>query len=99
MCRVFGLTGDQGVVIPHQNIGNLMLRDDVVEAIREEKFHVYAIKTIDEGIEILTNCSSGERQDDGSYPKGTVNQLVENRLLELDKSMRGYYQGLLATTG
>ena len=99
VCRVFGLTGDQGVVIPHQNLGNLMLRDDVVEAIREEKFHVYAIKTIDEGIEILTDCSSGERQSDGSYPKGTVNQLVENRLSELDKSMRGYYQGLLATAG
>ena len=95
VCRVFGLSGDQGVVIPHQNLRNLMLRDDVVDAIREEKFHVYAIKSIDEGLEILTGHLAGERQADGNYPIDTVNHKVENRLLELDKSMRGYYQGLL----
>ena len=95
VCRVFGLSGDQGVVIPHQNLRNLMLRDDVVDAIREEKFHVYAIKTIDEGLEILTGHPAGERQADRNYPIDTVNHKVENRLLELDKSMRGYYQGLL----
>ena len=99
VCRVFGLSGSQGVVIPHQNVSNLMLRDDVVDAIREEKFHIYAIKTIDEGLEILTGRPAGERQSDGSYPVETVNCLVENRLSELDKSMRGYYQGLLATAG
>ena len=98
VCRVFGLTGDQGVVIPHQNLRNLMLRDDVVDAIREGKFHVYAIKTIDEGLEILTSVPSGERQADGNYPIDTVNHQVEKRLRELEKSMRGYYQGLLATT-
>lgn len=97
VCRVFGLSGDQGVVIPHQNLRNLMLRDDVVDAIREGKFHVYAIKTIDEGLEILTGIPAGERQADGSYPIDTVNHQVRKRLLELDKSMRGYYQGLLAT--
>lgn len=97
VCRVFGLTGDQGVVIPHQNLRNLMLRDDVVDAIRENKFHVYAIKTIDEGLEILTDYPAGERGVDGTFPEGTVNHLVEQRLQELDQSMRGYYQGLLAT--
>jgi predicted ATP-dependent protease len=74
-----------------------MLRDDVVDAIREGKFNVYAIKTIDEGLEILTGIPAGERQADGSYPIDTVNHQVRKRLLELDKSMRGYYQGLLAT--
>ena len=97
VCRVFGLTGDQGVVIPHQNVHNLMLRDDVVDAIREGKFHVYAIKSIDEGLEILTDYPAGERGADGTFPEGTVNHLVEQRLGELDQSMRGYYQGLLAT--
>ena len=96
VCRVFGLSGDQGVVIPHQNLRNLMLRDDVVDAIREGKSHVYAIKTIDEGLEILTGVPAGERKADGKYPIDTFNHQVEKRLLELDKSMRGYHQGLLA---
>ncbi len=99
VCRVFGLTGDEGVMIPHQNLRNLMLREDVVAAIREGKFHLYAIKSIDEGLEILTDNPAGQRQPDGSYPKGTVNYLVENRLEELHKSMRGYYEELLATAG
>ena len=99
VCRVFGLTGDQGVVIPHQNVRNLMLRDDVVDAIREGKFHVYAIKTIDEGLEILTGHPAGERQADGGYPKGSVSHLVEERLQGLHQSMLGYYEGLLATAG
>ena len=99
VCRVFGLTGDQGVLIPHQNLGNLMLRGDVVAAIREGKFHVYTIKTIDEGMEILTDVTAGERQPDGRYPKGSVNYCVESRLKELNESMRGYYEGLVASVG
>jgi predicted ATP-dependent protease len=94
-CRLSGLTGDQGVMIPHQNLKNLMLREDVVEAIREEKFHLYAVKTIDEGIEILTDHPAGERQADGSYPPNTVNYLVDKRLKELGQSMRGYYSEML----
>ena len=97
VCRVLGLTGSQGVLIPHQNLRNLMLRDDVVDAIRQGKFHVYAIKTIDEGLEALTGYPAGRRQPDGSYHGGSVNRLVENRLRELHESMRGYYEGLLAT--
>ena len=73
VCKVMGLTGEQGVMVPHQNVRSLMLRDDVVEAIKQGEFHVYAVKSIDEGIEILTVVPGGERQDDGSYPKGTVN--------------------------
>ncbi|MCH7606895.1 MAG: Lon protease family protein, partial [Chloroflexi bacterium] len=96
VCRVFGLTGNQGVMIPHQNVRNLMLRDDVVAALREGNFHIYAIKTIDEGLEVLMDQGAGERQTDGSYPVGTVNYLVEKRLLELNQSMRGHYEGLLA---
>jgi predicted ATP-dependent protease len=95
-CRLAGLTKDQGVMIPHQNIKNLMLRKDVVEAIRDGKFHIYAVKTINEGIEILTGHTAGERQPDGSFPEGTVNHLVDKRLRELNQSMRGYYGELLS---
>jgi predicted ATP-dependent protease len=97
VCRsAAGLTGNQGVVIPHQNVKNLMLREDVVEAIREEKFHIYAVKTIDEGLEILTGKSAGEADASGAFPEGTVNYLVAKRLGELNDSMRGYFQGVFA---
>jgi ATP-dependent Lon protease len=98
LCRISGLTGTQGVLIPHQNLRNLMLRADVVEAVRENKFHIYAIKTVDEGLEILTGYPAGERQTNGSYPRATVGHLVEKRLEELNQSMRGYYEGMLAAT-
>ena len=97
VCRVFGLTGNQGVLIPHQNVQNLMLRDDVVEAIREGKFHVYAIKTIDQGVEILMGREAGEASSDNRYPEESVNYLVEKRLQELHEAMRGYWEGVLAT--
>ena len=97
VCRsTAGLTGTQGVVIPHQNVKNLMLRDDVVDAIREGMFHIYAVKTIDEGLEVLTGVPAGETDDSGAYPEGTVNYLVAKRLSELNDSMRGYFQGLVS---
>ena len=74
-----------------------MLREDVVAAIREGRFHIYAIQSIDQGMEILTECPAGERQPDGSYPEGTVNSLVVKRLQELHQTMRGYYGELLAS--
>ena len=91
VCRVMGLTGDQGVVVPHQNVKNLMLRDDVVDAIREERFHIYAVTNVDEGVEILTGTPAGERRPDGTYPAGTVNYMVDRRLGELAGSMRAFY--------
>ena len=99
VCRIAGLTGDQGVIIPHQNRRNLMLREDVAEAIKEGNFSVYAVKTIDEGLEILTGMPAGERQTDGRFPEGTVNHLVDQRLAELHESMRGYYGDLVAAAG
>ena len=97
VCRTGdGLTGTQGVMIPHQNVKNLMLRDDVVQAIREGKFHVYAVKTIDEGLEILTGVTAGEADDTGAFPEGSVNHMIAKRLGELNDSMRGYFQGLVS---
>lgn len=90
VCQMLGLTGEQGVMIPGQNIQNLMLRDDVIEAIKEGKFHVYAIRTIDEGMEILTGKKVGARitrgEYKGQYPEGTVNYLVDQRLRQLAKA-------------
>ncbi len=100
VCRAAGeLTGTQGVMIPHQNVKNLMLREDVVEAIKDGKFNIYAVKTIDEGLEILTGTTAGEADADGNYPEGTVNHLTAKRLDELNDSMRGYFQGLFSNDG
>jgi ATP-dependent Lon protease len=90
VCKARGLTGTQGVMIPHQNIGDLMLRKDVVEAVSQGKFHIYPVKTIGEGIEILTGVSAGEKNPDGSYPEGSVNFRVNKKLLDLARSMKGF---------
>jgi len=90
VCRARGLTGKQGVMIPHQNIGDLMLRKDVVEAVAAGKFHIYPVQTIDQGIEILTGWSAGEKGPDGKYPPGTVNYLVDQKLQDLAKRMKEF---------
>jgi len=72
VCKQRGLTGTQGVLIPHQNVQNLMLRDEVVEAVENNQFHIYAIKTIEEGIEILTGLEAGGKGEDDRYPDGSV---------------------------
>lgn len=80
LCNERGLTGEQGVMIPYQNIKNLNLNDDVIEAVKEEQFHIYAIKTVDEGIEILTGVPAGKKDKNGNYPSGTINNLVYEKL-------------------
>jgi len=90
VCRVKGLTGDQGVVIPEQNVRNLMLREDVVEAVEEGQFHIYPVRSTDEGISILTGQEAGERQPDGTYPPGTANYEVDKRLRELAERLKEF---------
>ena len=75
-----GLTGDQGVVIPGANVKHLCLRHDIVEAAKNGKFHIYAIKTADEGLSLLCGVEAGNRDETGNYPAGTVNQMIETRL-------------------
>lgn len=72
VCAHKGLTGDQGVLIPYQNVQNLMLKDDVIQAVKEGNFHIYAVKTIEEGIELLTSIPSGKKNKNGQYPQETV---------------------------
>jgi lon-related putative ATP-dependent protease len=83
VCKARELTGNQGVLIPISNVKHLMLKKEVIEAVKDNKFHIYAIETIDQGIEILTGISAGERDTSGRFPKGSINQKVESRLLAL----------------
>jgi lon-related putative ATP-dependent protease len=85
VCAARGLTGEQGVIIPAANVKHLMLRKDVVQAAVEGAFHVYAIQTADEAISLLTGLAAGEPDGRGQYPAGSVNRLVEERLIELSR--------------
>ncbi|NWF91395.1 MAG: AAA family ATPase [Syntrophaceae bacterium] len=93
VCKAKGLTGRQGVMIPSLNVGDLMLRKDVVAAVKEGKFHIYPVKTIDQGIEILTGVEAGERLEDGRFKEGTVNDLVDKKLRELGMKIREFEGG------
>ena len=90
VCKVRGLTGDQGVLIPESNVKHLMLRRDVVEAVAAGRFHVYPVATVDEGIEILTGVPAGARDADGAFPEGSINRRVEARLAALAEARRAF---------
>jgi lon-related putative ATP-dependent protease len=81
-CRLHGLTGAQGVLIPEANVRHLMLREDVAAAGRDETFHVYAVRTVDEGLTVLSKREAGERGPEGSYPEGSFNDAVQQALIQ-----------------
>ena len=85
ICKMRGLDGTHGVMIPVQNVNNLQLSDEVVDAVKNKQFHIYAISTIDEGIEILTGVPAGKKDKDGNFPAGTVNYLVYEKLKKYAK--------------
>jgi lon-related putative ATP-dependent protease len=99
VCKARGLSGDQGVVIPAANVHNLMLEGEVVDAVREGRFHIYAVRTIDEGIELLTGRPAGERGPDGAFSEGTVHRLVEDRLRTYAERLREFGAELGAEGG
>ena len=86
-CKAKGLKGDEGVMIPRSNVQHLMLDEEVVEAVRQGRFHIYPVSTIDEGIEILTGVNAGQLKKDGSYDPSTVNYRVNKRLVEMTQRM------------
>jgi lon-related putative ATP-dependent protease len=90
-CKAIGLTGEQGCMIPWANVRNLMLKEEVVQAIKDGKFHVWPVRTIDEGIEVLTGVKAGERKDDGTYEEGTINYLVQQRLAAMAMAVKEYH--------
>jgi len=88
LCRLRGLDGSHGVIIPKRNMKHLMLKKDVVDAVKESKFTIYPIERVEEGLEILTGMPAGEPKEDGTYPEGTVNYLVVKRLTEISEAVK-----------
>ncbi|MGC9335279.1 MAG: ATP-dependent protease, partial [Anaerolineae bacterium] len=90
LCHQEGLTGEQGVLIPASNVQHLMLRQDVVEAVEAGQFHIYPVETVDQGIELLTGMPAGERDEEGRFPEGTVNRLIEDRLIAIAEKRQAF---------
>lgn len=90
VCRARGLTGRQGVMIPYLNVPELVLRKDVVQAVAEGKFHIWPIRTVDEGIELLTGVPAGSVDEMGGYPEGTVSFLVDRKLRSLAEGLKSF---------
>jgi len=90
VCKAKGLTGKQGVIIPEANRKNLMLKPEVITAVEKSHFHIWSITSIDQGIEILTGVKAGERKKEGRWPKGSVNDLVDQRLLEMTRIVQRF---------
>ena len=85
-----GLAKEQGVIIPRSNIQNLMLEEEVVEAVREGKFHIYAVSAVDQAMEILTGLPAGEKKPDGTFEEGTLNYLVDEKLAKTVELLRSF---------
>ncbi len=88
LCKVRGLDGTHGVVIPRKNLSNLMLKKEVVDAVRNGKFSIFAISRVEEGLELFTGMPAGELRDDGTWPEGSINHLVMKRLEEISKAYK-----------
>ncbi len=88
ICKLGGLTGKQGVMIPKQNVKNLMLKKEVIDAVKNNEFHIYAVGHVDEGIEILTDMEVGVLNKDGEYPDNTINGLITKKLKEMNRTKK-----------
>lgn len=85
ICKMRGLDGSHGVMIPIQNVDNLQLSDEIIEAVKNHQFHIYCVSTIEEGIEVLTGVPAGKKDKNGHFPAGTVNHLVYEKLKKYAK--------------
>lgn len=88
ICKMRGLDGSHGVMIPVQNVDNLQLSDEVVDAVKNKLFHIYSISTIEEGIEVLTGVPAGKKDKNGHFPAGTVNYCVYQKLKKYAEVMK-----------
>ena len=89
-CKIEGLTGTQGVMIPAANVEDLMLREDVLEAVKSGKFHIWPIGRVEQGVELLTGIRARQRNGDGGFEKGTVFALVDQRLREMAETLKEF---------
>ena len=89
ICKMRGLDGSHGVMIPIQNVDNLQLSDEIVEAVKNKQFHIYSVSTIEEGIEVLTGVPAGKKDKNGKFPAGTVNYLVYEKLKKYAETVNG----------
>lgn len=87
LCEAKGLSGEQGVIIPEQNVDDLMLKEEVIEAVKAANFHIYSVKTVAEGIELLTGLNCGKREADGNFTEGSVFHKVQQKLEKYNKSI------------
>lgn len=99
VCLQKGLTGKQGVMIPASNVQHMMLRKDIVEVVRSGLFNIWPVKTIEEGIEVLTGVTAGKRRKNGKFPPGTVYGAIENRLIDHHKESLKFKQNLKKELG
>jgi lon-related putative ATP-dependent protease len=90
VCKLLGLNGKNGVMMPQSNVQHLMLKDEVVAAVKSGQFHIYPVQSIAQGIEVLTGVKAGEPKPDGSFGKGTINYLVQARLSEMAERVKEY---------
>ncbi len=90
VCRLKGLTGKQGVLIPAENVEDLMLRDEVIEAVAKKLFHIYPVATIEQGIEILTGVAAGKRNASGKFTPGSVFAKVDTRLHQMASTLKKF---------
>jgi lon-related putative ATP-dependent protease len=90
VCNAKGLTGEQAVMIPESNVQNLMLKEEVIDSVKAGHFSIYSVKTIDEGIEVLTGVKAGQRRPDGTFEEGTINYLVDKQLREMADKIKEY---------
>ncbi len=90
ICNKRGLSGDQGVLIPHSNVRHLMLRADVIAAVERGEFHVFPVENVDQCIELLTGLPAGERDENGEFPDGSVNHRVRERLLDFANQLQAF---------
>jgi predicted ATP-dependent protease len=90
VCRIKGLTGTQGVMMPESNVEDLMLREDILEAVAAGKFHVWPVAKVEQGIEILTGCAAGQNNGDGGFDAGTVFALMDERLRDMAKTLKEF---------
>jgi predicted ATP-dependent protease len=88
LCKFRSLDGNQGVIIPRRNIRHLMIKKDVIGAVKEGRFSIYPIDRVEEGLEILTGLPAGVLKEDGTYPEGTINYLVVKRLTEISEAVK-----------